>query len=99
MGISAFLIWKRGFAHEGVQKALSVFGLQLFLNAVWSIVFFGLQSPGWAFANIVALWIAIVWTMILFYRLSRPAMWLFVPYIAWVSFAGYLNYSIWILNM
>jgi tryptophan-rich sensory protein len=99
MGIALFLVWKNGLAHKGVRWSLSIFGLQLFLNATWSIVFFGLQSPAWAFANIIALWVAIVWTMILFYRLSRPAMWLLVPYIAWVSFAGYLNYSIWILNM
>lgn len=98
MGIALFLVWKKGLAHMGVRKALSVFGLQLFLNAIWSIVFFGLQSPAWAFANIVALWVAIAWTMILFYRLSRPAMWLLAPYIAWVSFAGYLNYCIWMLN-
>lgn len=98
MGIAAFLIWKKGLGRPDVRKALSVFGLQLILNALWSIVFFGLHSPLWAFVNIIALWLAIIWTMVLFYKLSRPATWLLLPYILWVSFAAYLNYSIWILN-
>lgn len=98
MGIAAFLIWKKGWERVDVRKALAVFGLQLILNALWSIIFFGLQNPAWAFVNIVAMWLAIVWTMVLFYKISKPAMWLLLPYILWVSFAGYLNYSIWMLN-
>lgn len=98
MGIAAFLIWNKGMGRPGVSKALSVFGIQLLLNATWSIVFFGLQNPAWAFLNIVAMWSAIVWTMVLFYRISKPAMWLLVPYILWVSFASYLNLGIWLLN-
>ena len=98
MGGAAFLVWKRGWDRKDVRHALYVFGIQLVLNALWSIVFFGLQSPAWAFANIVFMWLAIVWTMILFYKISKPAMWLLVPYVLWVSFAAYLNYSIWMLN-
>ena len=98
MGIAAFFVWKHGWERKDVRKALSLFGIQLILNAVWSIVFFGLHSPFWALVNIAALWLAIVWTMILFYKISKPAMWLLVPYILWVSFAAYLNYSIWVLN-
>jgi tryptophan-rich sensory protein len=98
MGIAAFLVWKKGWERKEVRTALSVFGLQLVLNALWSIVFFGLHSPAWALANIAALWIAVIWTMFVFYKISRPAMYLLVPYIIWVSFASYLNYSIWILN-
>lgn len=98
MGIAAFLIWKKGWERVDVRKALAVFGLQLILNALWSIIFFGLQNPAWAFVNLVAMWLAIVWTMVLFYKISKPAMWLLLPYILWVSFAGYLNYSIWMLN-
>lgn len=98
MGIAAFLIWKKGWERVDVRKALAVFGLQLILNALWSIIFFGLQNPAWAFVNIVAMWLAIVWTMVLFYKISKLAMWLLLPYILWVSFAGYLNYSIWMLN-
>ena len=98
MGIAAFLVWKKGWDHKDVRKALAVFGLQLILNAVWSIIFFGLHSPLWALVDIALMWLAIVWTMILFYKISKPAMWLLVPYILWVTFASYLNYSIWILN-
>lgn len=98
MGISAFLVWKKGWDRRDVRKALAVFGLQLVLNAIWSIIFFGLHSPLWALVDIILMWLAIIWTMVLFYKISKPAMWLLVPYILWVSFAAYLNYSIWILN-
>lgn len=98
MGIAAFLVWKKGFRRKDVKIAIAVFGGQLFLNSIWSIVFFGLQSPGWAFVNIVLLWFAIIGTIIMFYKISKPAACLMVPYILWVSFAGYLNYTIWILN-
>ncbi len=101
MGISAFLVWKkiseRSLARD-VKIALAVFGAQLVMNTLWSIVFFGLHSPAWAFVVIIALWVTIVWTMIAFYKISHPAMYLLVPYIAWVSFAGVLNLAIWRLN-
>ena len=98
MGIAAFSVWKKGLKRPDVKKALSVFVLQLVLNAQWSVIFFGLQSPAWAFLNICLMWLSIVWTMVLFYKISKPAMWLLLPYIAWVTFAGYLNLSIWLLN-
>ncbi len=104
MGIAAFLIWSsyakasEGQAKRKIKLALGVFGIQLFLNAIWSIIFFGLHSPGWALVDIVLLWLAIVWTMVVFYKISRPAAYLLVPYLLWVSFASYLNYSIWMLN-
>lgn len=98
MGIAAFLVWKKGLEQKDVQKALLVFGFQLVLNTVWSIIFFGLHSPLWALVDIALMLLVIVWTMVLFFRISKPAMWLLVPYILWVSFASYLNYSIWILN-
>ena len=98
MGIAAFLIWRMGWERKEVKMALGVFGIQLSLNSVWSIIFFGLQNPGWALVDIVFLWLAIVWTMVVFYKISRPAAYLLVPYLLWVSFASYLNYSIWVLN-
>ena len=98
MGIAAFLVWRKGLDRKDVRKALGVFLIQLALNAIWSIIFFGLHSPFAALIDIVLMWLAIVWTMTLFYRISKPATWLLVPYILWVSFATYLNYSIWILN-
>jgi translocator protein len=98
MGIAAFLVWNKGFDRQDVRKALGVFLLQLVLNAVWSVIFFGLHSPFWAFVDIIALWTTIIWTMTIFYKISKPAMWIMLPYILWVSFAAYLNYSIWMLN-
>ena len=98
MGVAAFLVWKQGWEKKKVKVALKVFGVQLFLNAIWSIIFFGLQNPGWALVNIVLLWCAIIWTMLVFYRVSKTAMYLLIPYLLWVSFASYLNYAILTLN-
>ncbi|MEX2145074.1 MAG: TspO/MBR family protein, partial [Candidatus Spechtbacterales bacterium] len=98
MGIAAFLIWKRGLKRKDVKIALGIFGGQLVLNTLWSIIFFGLQNPGLALVNIAVLWLAIVWTAVVFYKISRLAAYLLVPYLLWVSFASYLNYSIWLLN-
>lgn len=98
MGIAAFLVWRTGISHMRVKSALAIFAVQLVLNTLWSIIFFGLHSPGGALIDIAALWIAIVLTIIAFAKISRPAAWLLVPYLAWVSFATYLNYAIWVLN-
>jgi len=98
MGIAAWLVWKSGWGRKEVKVALGVFGIQLFLNAAWSIIFFGLKSPGWALIDIVLLWLAIIWTIVVFYKISKPAAYLLLPYLLWVSFASYLNYSIWMLN-
>ena len=98
MGVSVFLIWQKGWERKDVKVALSVYGIQLVLNALWSIVFFGMQSPGLALVNIALLFISIFFTMVLFYKISRPAMYLLIPYILWVSFASYLNYAIYALN-
>lgn len=98
MGVAAFLVWKRGLEFREVKLALGVFIGQLALNTLWSIIFFGLHSPGGALVEIVFLWLAILATIIAFAKISRPAAWLLLPYILWVSFAGYLNYSVWMLN-
>jgi len=109
MGIAAFLVWKKGLDRRdvnphtkgfgvGVKIALILFGIQLVLNTLWSIIFFGLHSPGGALVEIVFLWLAILATIIAFAKISKPAAWLLSPYILWVSFAMYLNYSIWVLN-
>ena len=98
MGIAAFLVWKRGLNRKDVKIALIIFIGQLALNALWSIIFFGLHNPGIAFIEIIFLWLAILATIIVFSKISRPAAWLLLPYIIWVSFAAYLNYSIRILN-
>ena len=98
LGIAAFLIWRNGWEKKEVRAALGVFFIQLVLNASWSVIFFGLQDPGAALLEIIFLWLAIIATIAAFSKISRPAVWLLVPYILWVSLAAYLNYSIWILN-
>lgn len=98
MGIGAYLVWKQGTSRVEVRLALLVFLLQLALNVLWSVIFFGLQSLGAAVIEIALLWTAIVATIGVFARVSKPAAWLLAPYILWVSFAAYLTYSIWMLN-
>jgi benzodiazapine receptor len=98
MGIAAFLVWRKGLKRKGAKIALGIFIIQLALNTLWSVIFFGLHSPGGAFVEIIFLWIAIVLTIIAFSKISKAAAWLLVPYIIWVSFAMYLNFSIWALN-
>ncbi len=94
MGISLFIIWQKGKHH----LEIGIFAVQMTLNTTWSIFFFGLQRLDIAFANIILLWIFILLTIIFFYRISRLSACLLLPYIIWVSFAAYLNYSIWMLN-
>lgn len=97
MAIAAWLVWKQGgFAAQ--NKPLTVFLVQLALNAAWSPIFFGLQRPDLAFAAILLLWLAIIATGWTFRPVSRPAAWLLVPYLAWVSFAAVLNGTLWWLN-
>ncbi|MEM4267021.1 MAG: TspO/MBR family protein, partial [Candidatus Nanoarchaeia archaeon] len=68
------------------------------LNVAWSIIFFGMQSPLYAFIEIIILWVFILLTIIHFYKISKPAAYLLIPYILWVSFAAILNFSIYYLN-
>lgn len=98
MGFAAYLVWKEGFSNGRVRMGLLIFILQLALNTAWSIFFFGLQSPAAGLYIIGALWVAIVLNIGAFYRVSKVAAWLLVPYLMWVSFASYLNYAIWSLN-
>ena len=98
MGVSAYLVWRKGLAEDGVRVALAVFLAQLVLNSAWSVAFFGLRSPLSGVVVIAFLWIAIVATMILFSRVSTAAVILLVPYVVWVSFAAVLNTSIYVLN-
>jgi translocator protein len=97
MGIAAWLVWRRhGFAQARV--ALALFLVQLIFNAAWSWLFFGLRRPDLAFAEIVLLWMLILATLVAFWRHHRLAGALLVAYLAWVTFAGALNFSIWRLN-
>jgi tryptophan-rich sensory protein len=97
MGIAAWLVWEQvGF--RGVKLPLGLFGVQLVLNVGWSWIFFGLHQPGWAFVEIVILWLAILATTVEFFRRSGVAGSFMVPYLAWVGFASVLNFAIWQLN-
>lgn len=97
MGVSAWLVWRaRGFA--GAQSALVVFIVQLMANAIWSWLFFVWRQGGLAFAEVLLLWALIVATVVLFWRASRLAAALLLPYLAWVSFASALTFAVWQLN-
>lgn len=98
MGIALYLVWEKGLEKAEVKKAIVVFSIQLFLNFLWSVLFFGLRSPFYGLVEIVVLWMVILVNIWLFYRVSKTAGLLLVPYILWVSFATVLNYTIWILN-
>jgi benzodiazapine receptor len=98
MGISLYLIWKKGQEKIDVKLPLAIFGIQLFLNFLWSILFFGMHSPLFGLICIIFLWLSIAATILLFYKISKNAAYLLTPYILWVSFASILNASIWMLN-
>lgn len=98
MGISAGIVWSKGYHHIWVKTALYHFVFQLLFNALWSIVFFGLKNPLLGLVVILALLILIMLTIKWFRIISKPAAYLLVPYVLWVGFAAALNYKIWELN-
>lgn len=98
MGIAAFIVFRHNEVLAERRTALLFFFAQLILNALWSVLFFGQQQVGLAAVELVLLWITILCTFNAFARVSRTAAWLLVPYLAWVTFAGYLNIVIWFLN-
>ena len=97
MGLALYLVWAKD--DKKAKPAYIAYGIQLALNALWSIVFFGLHQPFYAFIEIIFLWTAILTTIVLFYRISKNAAYLLIPYILWVTFAAILNYYIYILNV
>lgn len=98
MCISAIMVLRKGLGDKDTRLALAAFLVQLALNLSWSPAFFGARSPFRAMVIIALLWLAILATIILFYRVSQPAAYLLVPYFIWVSFAAYLNAGIYYLN-
>jgi len=98
MGIALFLVWRRGLALPLVKTGIVLFAVQMALNTLWSIAFFGMRSPAAGLVVIVLLWVALVLTMITFFRISRAPGLLLVPYFLWVSFATVLNGTLWWLN-
>jgi len=81
------------------ENVVAIFALQLILNILWTVIFFGLKLPGLAFFEILMLWFAILYTVVNFHRISKLAGLLLLPYILWVSFAAVLNFSVWQLNL
>ncbi len=99
MGISAAMVYKeKDKKPEEVRNALTVYGISLFFNFFWSIIFFNMQAYLFAFIWLVALWVLILLTIIKYCRIKPIAAYLQIPYLLWVTFAGYLNFAIFILN-
>ena len=96
MATAGWLVWRTG--DPAATAALVVYGVHLLFNAAWSAVFFGMRRPDWAFGELVLFWLSIVATIAVFAPISTAAAWLLAPYIAWVTFAGALNFKIWQLN-
>lgn len=97
MGIASYIVLERGSFAE-TRTALFFYGVQLFFNFFWSIFFFNFELYYFSFLWLLALWVLIIITAVLFFRISKPAGYLMIPYILWVTFAGYLNLGIAILN-
>jgi tryptophan-rich sensory protein len=98
MGIALYLVVREGIENKRVKQGMIVFAAQLIVNILWSIVFFGLQSPLYGLVTILALIVLVLTTIYYFYPVSPIAAWLLVPYIAWVCIATYLNAMILVLN-
>jgi tryptophan-rich sensory protein len=97
MGLSLFFVWRRT-DHQKLKVAFIFFFVQFILNILWSILFFWFRSPLLGLVDIVLLWIAILLTIQHFWKVSKFAGVLLLPYLVWVSFATLLNFSLWILN-
>jgi benzodiazapine receptor len=98
MGIAAYLVYRKGFENRAVKIALGLFALQMVVNVAWSPIFFAAQELLLALSVILVLWVLIVTTVAAFDRVDRRAALLLIPYLAWVTFAAILNYSLWQLN-
>ncbi len=97
MAVAAWLVWREG-GWNAQRRPLALFVAQWALNAFWTPLFFGLHRPGLAFAEILLLWVVLIATLLAFWRVKRIAGLLLVPYLSWVSFAAFLNFTIWRLN-
>ncbi len=98
MGVAAWLVWRQDTRFSGVRAALILFAVQLALNSLWSFLFFKFHNPGLALVDIIALLITLALTTWAFFNHSKPAGLLMLPYLAWVTFATFLNFTIWQLN-
>ena len=94
MATAAFLVWQK----DGWSRAMNAYVVQLIFNAAWTPLFFGAQRIDWACTCIIALWFAILITILCFWKVNKVAAWLMVPYLGWVSFATVLNAALWVMN-
>ena len=95
MGVASYLVL---VSEKPYHKALDIYGVQLAFNYLWPVFFFTLQAYLFSFIWLVLLWLLILAATVMFYRISKPAGYLMLPYLLWVTFAGYLNLSIYLLN-
>lgn len=98
MGISLYLVWQKGIKKNNVKALVILFLIHLIFNALWSILFFGLQNPLAGLLNIIIIWSLIIILIIRFYKIQKLSAYLLVPYFLWVTFASILNFSLWWLN-
>lgn len=98
MGLASWLLLRSGEPPQAIRRALRLYALQLAVNFFWSIFFFNLSLYLFSFFWLVLLWVLVLITAIRFYRISKPAAYLMIPYLLWITFAGYLNLSIYLLN-
>jgi benzodiazapine receptor len=98
MGVAVFLVWREGLGQQGVTTAFILFWVQLVLNVLWSVIFFGFKSLLGGMVVILLLWVAILANIVVFFGVSSIAGGLLIPYIIWVSIAANLNAQVWILN-
>ncbi len=99
IGIALYLVWQCGTENREVKIALGIFGVQFFLNVIWSVLFFGLKSPLFGFIDIILLWVMIALTIWTFYHLKRSAAYFLIPYLAWVTLASALNGAVYFMNL
>ena len=98
MGIASYLVYTSYATKRQKDTALTAYGVQLFFNFLWSFLFFGFGLYTFAFVWLIMMWALIILTTVLFGKISKPAVYLMIPYILWVSFAAYLNLGVAILN-
>jgi benzodiazapine receptor len=99
MGAALYLVWQQQNVKPIHKKiGIAIFIVQLLLNFLWSFIFFKWHAMGWAVIEIAFLWLAIVLTIVMFYKVQKLAAWILLPYLAWVSFATFLTFTLWRLN-
>ena len=98
MGIASYLVYTSGASEARIRRALSVYGMQLAVNFFWSTIFFTLRMYLAAFVWLVLLWVLVAVCIVFFRHISKTASRLLLPYLAWLTFAGYLNIGVWLLN-